>query len=116
MRVTTMIGDPALQRFSAGLAWGLMPCAMVYGGLMTAMLSGSAVGGGVVMFAFGIGTLPGLFAATSGIGALLKFGSQYVGRQVAGLTIAALGFSSVLIVHPAASALCLSAAKRLVQN
>ena len=116
MHLTTMLGDLALQRFFAGLAWGLMPCAMVYGGLMTAMLSGSAAGGGIVMFAFGIGTLPGLFAATSGVGALLQIGSRYVGRQVAGLAIAALGFLSILVVHPAASTLCLSAAKRLLQN
>lgn len=41
-----------------GLAWGLMPCAMVYLTTFYAGLTGSAVEGGLVMLGFGLGTLP----------------------------------------------------------
>jgi sulfite exporter TauE/SafE len=44
----------------AGLAWGLLPCALVYSVLSLAMLAGSAWGGALVMAAFGLATLPHL--------------------------------------------------------
>ena len=43
---------------AAGVLWGWLPCGMVYSVLVTAMLSGSAPGGALVMLAFGLGTLP----------------------------------------------------------
>jgi uncharacterized protein len=50
-------------RFALGLAWGATPCALIYGVLPVAMLSGSAGHGALVMLAFGAGTLPNLLAA-----------------------------------------------------
>lgn len=46
-----------------GLLWGWLPCGLVYSVLTIALLSGSALGGGAIMLAFGAGTLPGLMAA-----------------------------------------------------
>jgi sulfite exporter TauE/SafE len=46
------------RMFAAGALWGWLPCGMVYSVLVTAMLSGSAAGGALVMLAFGLGTLP----------------------------------------------------------
>lgn len=46
------------RMFAAGAVWGWLPCGMVYSVLVTAMLSGSAGGGALVMLAFGLGTLP----------------------------------------------------------
>jgi uncharacterized protein len=109
-RLTSVLGYRAPQPFFAGLAWGLMPCAMVYGALFTAMLSGSALAGGVVMLAFGAGTLPGLVATTYGIRALRQLSDRRIGREFAGLAIALLGFLSVFIVHPTLRNLCLSSA------
>lgn len=45
---------------AAGLLWSLMPCGMVYAALSAAWLSVSAVQGGLIMFCFGVGTLPAL--------------------------------------------------------
>lgn len=90
---------------AGGLAWGLMPCAMVYGALFTAMLTGSALGGGAVMMAFGLGTLPGLIAATAGFGALAR-GARRSWRLAAGLAIATLGFLTVWIPHSQMSPIC----------
>ena len=107
-RLTPALGSRASGPFFAGLAWGLMPCAMVYGALFTAMLSGSPVAGGIVMLAFGAGTLPGLLATTYGIHTLRRLSGRPLGREVAGLAIALLGFLSVFIVSPDARNLCLS--------
>jgi sulfite exporter TauE/SafE len=46
--------------FLVGLFWGGIPCGLVYGALSFAVLSGSAVQGGLIMLAFGLGTLPSL--------------------------------------------------------
>jgi len=64
---------PALTRFAQGrrvagplamgALWGLTPCALVYGLLPVALLSGSAANGAAVMAIFGLGTLPNLLAA-----------------------------------------------------
>lgn len=51
---------PLAGRYLTGLAWGLVPCGMVYGALAVALLAGNAASGAVVMLAFGAGTLPNL--------------------------------------------------------
>ena len=50
-------------RFALGMVWGMTPCALVYGVLPVALLAGGAIEGGLVMLAFGLGTLPNLLAA-----------------------------------------------------
>jgi sulfite exporter TauE/SafE len=61
--------QPLLQRpgmagrIALGLAWGLVPCALVYSVLPLALLAGGAWQGGAVMLAFGLGTLPNLLAS-----------------------------------------------------
>ena len=58
-----------LQAFLLGLVWGWLPCGLVYSVLIWAMASGGPLEGGLLLFSFGLGTLPnllamGLFAAT----------------------------------------------------
>lgn len=50
------------QALALGALWGWVPCGLVYSMLITAMASGSALKGGAVMLAFGLGTLPNLLA------------------------------------------------------
>ncbi len=50
------------QAYVAGLAWGWIPCGMVYGVLPLALVAGGAWQGALVMLAFGLGTLPNLVA------------------------------------------------------
>jgi sulfite exporter TauE/SafE len=45
-----------------GLAWGWIPCGMVYAALPLALVAGSVAKGAAVMLAFGIGTIPSLAA------------------------------------------------------
>lgn len=91
----------------AGMAWGMMPCAMVYAALFTAMLTGSAAGGAIVMGAFGIGTLPGLVAASFGFRRLTRVSQSRPRRIAAGLALAAFGVATVFVVHPHAAYFCL---------
>lgn len=51
-----------LAAVPAGLLMGLLPCGLVYGVLIAAATSGSALKGGGMMLAFGCGTLPALLA------------------------------------------------------
>lgn len=46
-----------------GLLWGFLPCGLVYSVLTTALVTGSAARGGLLMLAFGLGTLPNLLLA-----------------------------------------------------
>jgi sulfite exporter TauE/SafE len=41
-----------------GIGWALVPCGLLYGALLLAMLSSSAVEGAALMLAFGLGTVP----------------------------------------------------------
>ena len=52
-----------LRAYAAGLAWGWLPCAMVYAALVAAAAAGDPLRGAAAMAAFGAGTLPFLFAA-----------------------------------------------------
>jgi sulfite exporter TauE/SafE len=90
-----------------GFAWGLMPCAMVYGALFTAMLTGSAVGGATVMAGFGAGTLPALTATALGIRSLVRANMRREMRAPVGLAIATFGFMTVWVPHLSLANLCL---------
>jgi uncharacterized protein len=49
--------------FVAGVAWGWLPCGLVYGALTAAAFAGGTLQGAIAMAAFGAGTLPWLLAA-----------------------------------------------------
>lgn len=77
--------------FAAGALWGWLPCAMVYSVLVTAMLSGSAGSGALVMLAFGLGTLP-MMVALGLAGAHLRGWLRLRAVRVAcGATVLAFG-------------------------
>jgi sulfite exporter TauE/SafE len=57
------------KAFALGMIWGWLPCGLVYSALMFAIAQGEALNSGMVMLAFGLGTLPtvllsGVFAQT----------------------------------------------------
>lgn len=74
-----------------GALWGWLPCGLVYSVLLTALASGSAVQGSLIMAAFGLGTLPNLLA----IGLFWEQVKGWVQsprvRMSAGLTVASFG-------------------------
>ncbi len=67
-RVLPLVGPLARRRGTAGrvalgVAWGLVPCGLVYGVLPLALFAGGAWQGAAVMLAFGLATLPHLIGA-----------------------------------------------------
>jgi hypothetical protein len=76
---------------AVGLAWGWIPCGLVYGVLATALVSGSALRGAAVMAAFGLGTLPNLLAAGFAAGSLQRFVRAPRTRLVTGLAVVLVG-------------------------
>lgn len=78
------------QAFFLGSLWGWLPCGLVYSVLIAAIATGSAINGGLLMLAFGLGTLPTLL--TMGMAAVrLKTVLQNLWvRRASGLLV--LGF------------------------
>ncbi|MBO9541576.1 sulfite exporter TauE/SafE family protein [bacterium] len=52
--------DPHARAFGVGVLNGWLPCGMVYSGAAIAATTGSALGGGLTMASFGLGTLPAM--------------------------------------------------------
>jgi sulfite exporter TauE/SafE len=50
----------ATRALLLGTLWGWLPCGLVYSVLVTALASGHAQSGALIMLAFGLGTLPNL--------------------------------------------------------
>lgn len=83
--------DSAAKAFALGGLWGWVPCGMVYSVLLTAMLSGSALSGAMVMLAFGAGTLPVLLTMGM-LGSRLQVWTRKRSVRVAsGLVVLAFG-------------------------
>ncbi len=80
-----------LQALALGGLWGWVPCGMVYSVLMTALLTGTAAQGALVMLAFGLGTLPLLFTMGMAGTALQAFLQKRAVRVGAGLLVLAFG-------------------------
>jgi uncharacterized protein len=81
----------APRGYAVGLLWGLLPCGLVYSVLVTALVSGSAAYGALVMLAFGAGTLPSLLAAGTVLPALARTRGGQAARRIAGGIVVAFG-------------------------
>ncbi|MEO8418972.1 MAG: sulfite exporter TauE/SafE family protein [Methylophilaceae bacterium] len=84
------------QAFALGTLWGWLPCGLVYSVLVAAIATGSPGRGGLLMLAFGIGTLPALLAM--GMAAVrLKVLLQNIWvRRVSGLAVIGFGLAGLL--------------------
>lgn len=88
--------DTPGRMLAAGALWGWLPCAMVYSMLVTAMLSGSAGSGALVMLAFGLGTLP-MMLALGLLGARLRGWLRLAPvRAACGATVLAFGAAGLV--------------------
>jgi len=79
------------QALLAGMAWGWLPCGLVYSVLVSALAAGSATSGAALMLAFGLGTLPNLLGMGLFARQIQPFMQQLWVRRVAGLTVAGFG-------------------------
>lgn len=81
------------QAFGLGLIWGWLPCGLVYSVLLLAATTAEPAGGGLVMIAFGLGTMPAMVATGVSASKLAQFMSGK--RMGAGLLIILLGLATI---------------------
>ncbi|MDR5171854.1 sulfite exporter TauE/SafE family protein [Methylobacillus flagellatus] len=74
-----------------GAIWGWLPCGLVYSVLIAALATGSPVQGGLLMLAFGMGTLPTLLAMGMAAVRLKAWLQQLWLRRISGLTVLLFG-------------------------
>jgi sulfite exporter TauE/SafE len=107
--------ETIVQAAALGGLWGWVPCGMVYSVLMTAMLTGSARDGALVMGAFGLGTLP-LLVSMGLLGSSLQpFLRKPPVRLLAGALVLAFGLLGLIraatgISHGWLDAVCITPA------
>lgn len=83
-------GSGFVNSVLAGSLWGLVPCGMVYAVLSAALVSGGGYQGGLLMLAFGLGTLPNLM--------LLGLSGQWLGRASRNRWVRLLAGSLIILL------------------
>ena len=68
-----------------GAIWGWLPCGLVYSVLTWSLASESVFQGALIMFSFGLGTLPTLIATSIGAGFLVPIFQHRVTRKIISL-------------------------------
>ena len=84
------------QAVPLGFLWGWLPCGLVYTALIWTLSAGGAIEGGLIMLAFGLGTLPNLLLMGVLAAQLGKWIKNPVVRMVAGLLVVLLGVLTLL--------------------
>lgn len=83
------------KAFGLGLLWGWLPCGLVYSVLMIAATSADPGSGGLVMVAFGLGTMPAMVLTGLGAARVSAFMRRKDTRLGLGLLIVALGLLTI---------------------
>ncbi|MDT8386084.1 MAG: sulfite exporter TauE/SafE family protein [Thiogranum sp.] len=90
------------QAFLLGVIWGWLPCGLVYSVLVWAIATGSPMKGFLLMFSFGLGTLPNLLVMGLAADALAARLRDVRIRRAAGILVMLFGgysFSQWLIQY-----------------
>lgn len=80
-----------------GMAWGWLPCGLVYVVLLSTITAGSAVQGASMMLAFGLGTLPTMISAGFMASWLRRFASSVQTRRIIGILIVIMAIASLYL-------------------
>jgi len=80
-----------------GMAWGWLPCGLVYVVLLSTITAGSAVQGASMMLAFGLGTLPTMISAGFMASWLRRFASSRKTRRIIGVLIVIMAIASLYL-------------------
>ncbi|GAA0662167.1 sulfite exporter TauE/SafE family protein [Rheinheimera tangshanensis] len=89
--------DSSAKAVAYGLSWGFLPCGLVYSSLGWSLASGSALQGAVLMFAFGMGTLPAMLAVGRFAQSLSRFKNKQWVRVSAALLLALYALYTIAI-------------------
>ncbi|QYJ80454.1 sulfite exporter TauE/SafE family protein [Shewanella acanthi] len=85
------------QAIIAGMIWGWLPCGLVYSTLTWSVASGDAIEGGLIMLAFGLGTLPALLSAGVAAKQLSLWVQHKTFRLLSGLVLIGFGGQTLYI-------------------
>ena len=85
------------RALAAGLLWGFLPCGLVYGALLMAVVGNDIATGALLMFVFGLGTVPMLVATQETVGWLHKQIGRYRLRQVNGIIMILSGLAVIAL-------------------
>lgn len=87
------LGAPgsATRATAIGLAWGLLPCGLVYTAAATSAATGSAGAGALWMAAFGLGTMPAMAATSMAAGGLTARMRSAGAQRAAGAMLVVFG-------------------------
>lgn len=85
------------RALTAGLLWGFLPCGLVYGALLIAVVAHNPLGGAALMFVFGLGTVPMLVATHETVGWLREKIGHFHLRQLNGAIMVLSGLAVIAI-------------------
>lgn len=95
------VNTPA-RAFGLGIVFGWLPCGLVYVTLVAALATADPWQGGLIMAAFGLGTLPNVLAISAWFKAITAVAKKPAARALFALVIATLGVLGLLkAVYPA---------------
>ena len=93
--------DTPARAFALGLAWGWLPCGMVYAALIAALMTGDPLHGSLLMAAFGAGTLPSFVAVFASRSLVDKAVRSRCARAIVAALIGAAGLVGIVrAAHP----------------
>jgi sulfite exporter TauE/SafE len=85
-----------LSALPYGMLWGWLPCGLVYSTLTWALASGSAINGGLIMFAFGLGTLPAMFLMALGFKQIQHIVTHVFFKQSIAISLLLYGLFTII--------------------
>jgi sulfite exporter TauE/SafE len=83
--------NTAWKAMALGALWGWLPCGLVYSGLAWSITSGDIVDGALLMFYFGLGTVPAMVGIGFFSSMLADFARSKTTRSVAGILMIIYG-------------------------
>ena len=83
--------------FPLGFFWGWLPCGLVYSTLSWAATSGSTENGALIMFGFGLGTLPAMLTIGSVSQQLKLTLNHHYFRYASGLLLAVFALHTLYV-------------------
>ncbi len=85
------------RALAAGLLWGFLPCGLVYGALLIAVVAHDPLSGAALMFVFGLGTVPMLVATHETVGWLRNQIGRLRLRQLNGAIMVLSGLAVIVV-------------------
>ncbi|MGR5068227.1 sulfite exporter TauE/SafE family protein [Vibrio sp. PNB23_22_6] len=85
-----------IHALSFGFIWGWLPCGLVYSALTWSAVSGGAMNGGLIMLAFGLGTLPSMLTVGYGATQFKKLQKSVIFRNISALILITYGLYTAI--------------------